>query len=227
MLETSYLTRVYLSITMDDLMRKQRAVIVSKKLEILLPDAKCSLIYSNPLQLLIATILSAQCTDRIVNKVTEKVFKKYKNIGDYLNAEQKEFEADIKSTGLYRAKARNILASARIIKEKYNDAVPKTMNELLTLSGVARKTANIVMGNAYGIIDGIAVDTHVRRLSQKFGLTTNNNPVKIEQDLMKLIPKNDWLNFSHRMIEYGRVYSPANKKNDNSDPISKALGRLN
>jgi len=202
---------------------KQRAQIVNETLAELLPNAKCALNYSNPLELLIATILSAQCTDKMVNIVTEKLFKKYKSLNDYVNATQEEFEADIKSTGFYKAKAKNILNTVKIIKEKFNGQVPKTMEDLITLSGVARKTANIVLGNAYGIVVGLAVDTHVRRLSQKFGLTTQNDPVKIEQDLMKLVPQKDWLMFTHRMVEYGRQYSPAKTRNDESDTISIAL----
>lgn len=202
---------------------KQRIEIILDKLKQLLPDAKCALNHSNPLELLIATILSAQCTDKKVNEVTQKLFAKYKTLDDYCAAKTEEFEQDIKSTGFYRTKTKNILSTVKMIKDKFGGQVPKTMEELLTLSGVARKTANIVLGNAYGIIEGIAVDTHVRRLSQKFGLTNNEDPVKIERDLMKLIPKSDWINFSHRMIEYGRTYSPARKVDDNSDPISADL----
>lgn len=216
-----HITTSMKNISFDTL--KKRAQIVNETLAKLLPNVKCALHYSNPLELLIATILSAQCTDKMVNIVTEKLFEKYKTIDDYVNATQEEFEVDIKSTGFYRAKAKNILNTVKIIKEKFNGVVPNTMDELITLSGVARKTANIVLGNAYGVVVGIAVDTHVRRLSQKFGLTKNDDPVKIEQDLMKIIPQKDWFMFSHRIVEYGRLYSPAQKRNDDTDPISQAL----
>ena len=154
----------------------------------LYPNPACALHYTKPWELLIAVILSAQCTDKKVNEVTEKLFKKYKTLDDYVKADRKEFEKDVRSTGFYRNKAKNILAAAKIIKEKFGGKIPRTMEEILTLPGVARKTATVVLGNAYGVVEGIAVDTHVWRLSRKFDLTDYDDPVKIERDLMKLLP---------------------------------------
>lgn len=168
------------------------------------PQGKTALEFGNPLQILIATILSAQCTDKRVNMVTEGLFKKYKTAKDFANARQKEFERAIKSTGFYKNKAQNIINSARLIMERFHGRVPKTMEDLLKLPGVARKTANIVLYSGYGLVEGIAVDTHVRRVSQRLGLTKNNDPVKIEQDLMELIPKRDWGRVSHFLIDHGR-----------------------
>ncbi|MBI3366290.1 endonuclease III, partial [Candidatus Roizmanbacteria bacterium] len=142
---------------------------------------------------------------------------------DYIKADIKEFEQDVRSTGFYHNKAKNILATAKIIKETFKGQVPHTMNELLSLRGVARKTANVVLGNAFGIVEGIAVDTHVRRLSQLYGFTNNDDPNKIEQDLMKILPKNDWFKFTYLMIEYGRKYCPAKKHDHVHCPLVKAL----
>jgi endonuclease III len=146
--------------------KKERVAIIIRELKKLFPQAKIMLRYSSPWELLVAVMLSAQCTDKQVNKVTEKLFKKYKNLNDYLSASQKEFEKDIFSTGFYRSKAKHILATARIIKSQYNSLVPQTMKEMVQLPGVGRKTANVVLGNAFGVIEGIAVDTHVKRLSK-------------------------------------------------------------
>jgi len=168
------------------------------------PDAKIALDYTNHLELLIATILSAQCTDRQVNIVTKTLFKKYKTPKDYANADIKEFEEDIKSTGFYRNKAKNIKKCCQLLIEKFNSKVPKTMNELLELPGVARKTANIVLSNAYGIVEGIAVDTHVRRLAKRLGLTENENQDKIEKDLMEITPKAQWMRITDMLIFHGR-----------------------
>jgi len=167
-------------------------------------DAKIALNHTNPLELLIATILSAQCTDERVNVVTKTLFKKYRSIEDYAGADLKELEQDIRSTGFYRNKARNIKKCCQIILDKFGSQVPKTMEEILELPGVARKTANIVLSNAYGVVEGIAVDTHVRRLSRRLGLTANDNPDKIEQDLMKLVPKSKWMRFTELLIFHGR-----------------------
>lgn len=167
-------------------------------------DAKIALNHTNPIELLIATILSAQCTDERVNVVTKTLFKKYRSIEDYAGADLKELEQDIRSTGFYRNKARNIKKCCQMILDKFGSQVPKTMEEILELPGVARKTANIVLSNAYGVVEGIAVDTHVRRLSRRLGLTANDNPDKIEQDLMKLVPKNKWMRFTELLIFHGR-----------------------
>lgn len=175
------------------------------------PHAKIILNYSTPWELLVAVILSAQCTDVRVNIVTEKLFKKYKKIEDYANADIKELEQDIRSTGFYRNKAKNIKASAQVILEKFNGRIPKTMKGMLTLAGVGRKTANVVLGNAYGVIEGIAVDRHVQKQSQLLGLTTNKTPDKIEQDLMKLYDKKDWLKLTYMLIEHGRAMGRSKK----------------
>ncbi|MEM3458627.1 MAG: endonuclease III [Candidatus Bathyarchaeia archaeon] len=175
------------------------------------PDAKIALNYSNPLELLVATILSAQCTDERVNIVTKQLFKKYRKAEDYANADLKELEQDIKSTGFYRNKARNLKKCCQMLVEKYNSQVPKTMKEMLELPGVARKTANIVLSNAYGIVEGIAVDTHVRRLAKRLGLTENEDAAKIEEDLMQLVPKEKWMRFTDLLIFHGRRVCIAKK----------------
>ena len=177
---------------------------ILKILKKLYPKVKCALNHKNPLELLIATILSAQCTDERVNMVTEKLFKKYKNVKDYANVDISEFEKDIYSTGFYRNKAKNIISTCQIIDKKYKGKVPNDFDKLLELPGVARKTANCVMGNAFNVPSGVVVDTHVSRITQKLGLTTNTDPNKIEQDLIKIIPKNEWIMFSHRLIWHGR-----------------------
>ena len=161
--------------------------------------------------MLIATILSAQCTDKRVNIVTKSLFKKYLTIDDYANAELKELEDDIRSTGFYRSKAKYIKKSAQMIKIKYESKVPRTMEELIKLPGVARKTANIVLFNAYGIIAGIAVDTHVKRLSQRIGLSKDKDPNKIEADLMKIVPQDKWMEISDLLIFHGREICNARK----------------
>jgi len=200
---------------------KEKALKIIKVLKKLFPTAKIALNYSNPWELLVAVVLSAQCTDKKVNEVTKNLFKKYKTLDDYIKANPREFEQDIKSTGFYKNKAKNILATARIIKEKFNGRVPKTMEELLTLPGIGRKSANVILGNAYGIVEGIAVDTHVRRLAKKLGLTKNTDPDKIEKDLMQIIPKKYWFPFTYWLIEYGRKYCPARPHNHNNCPLKK------
>lgn len=175
------------------------------------PSAKVALKYNSSIQLLVSTILSAQCTDERVNKVTDELFKKYKTVKDFASANLGKFENEIRSTGFYHNKARNIISASKMIIQKYKGEVPKIMDEILTLPGVARKTANIVLGNAYGIVEGIAVDTHVIRLSYRIGLTENTNPLKIEQDLMKIIPKKDWFIFSYLLQSHGRKICSAKK----------------
>jgi endonuclease-3 len=201
--------------------RKKRAKKISLVLKKLFPHAKIALNYKNNWELLVAVILSAQCTDKKVNEVTEKLFKKYKKLDDYIYANPKEFEEDIKPTGFYKNKAKNILRAAKIIKEKFNGQIPKTMEEMLTLPGVARKTANVVLGNAYGIVEGIAVDTHVRRLAIKLDLTDHKDPVKIEKDLMEIFPKKEWFPITYRLIEYGRKICPARVHNCQNHPLTK------
>lgn len=185
------------------------------------PSAHIALNFSNPLELLVATILSAQCTDVMVNKVIISLFKKYKTAKDYANANLKEFEQDIRSTGFYHNKAKNIINAARLIIEEFSGKVPDTMEKLITLPGVARKTANIVLFNAFNKIEGIAVDTHVRRLSQRLGLSKNENPEKIEQDLTALIPRDTWGEFSYLLIEHGRKICDARKPLCPECPLNK------
>ena len=190
---------------------KTRALKIIRLLEKEHSDAEIALTFKNPLELLISTILSAQCTDERVNIVTKILFKKYKTPRDYAKADLKELEQDVRSTGFYHNKARNIKNCCQMLIEKFGSQVPKTMEELLELPGVARKTANIVLSNAFGIVEGIAVDTHVRRLSERLGLTQNKNQDKIEQDLMKIVPKEMWMRFSDLLIFHGRRVCMAKK----------------
>jgi endonuclease-3 len=168
------------------------------------PDAKCALNYTTPYEMLFATILSAQSTDAMVNKVTERLFRKYPTLEDYARADIAELEDDIHSTGFFRMKAKAIQASARRLLEVYGGEVPRTMAEMLTLPGAARKTANVVLGNAYGVIEGIAVDTHVGRLARRLGLSGQTDPVKVERDLMALVPRKNWLKVTYLLIDHGR-----------------------
>jgi len=177
------------------------------------PDAKIALHYTNPLELLVATVLSAQSTDKTVNQVTKSLFKKYRKAEDYANANLEDLEKDIKSTGFYRNKAKYLKKLGQVLVEKFGSEVPRTMDELLTLPGVARKTANIVLSNAFGVIEGIAVDTHVRRLAQRLGLSNNKNPEKIEKDLMMLVPKEQWPKLTDLLIFHGRRVCTAKKPN--------------
>jgi endonuclease-3 len=169
------------------------------------PEIRTALSYKDPLQLLVATILSAQCTDERVNKVTVEIFKKYRTAQDFANADFRVFEQEIRSTGFYRNKAKNIIRASSMIVEEFGGKVPESMEELIRLPGVARKTANIVLSNAYGKNVGIAVDTHVKRLSKLLGMTENTDPDKIEQDLIKITPKAEWSNLSHLLIFHGRA----------------------
>ena len=175
------------------------------------PSAQCALIHSSPLELLIATILSAQCTDERVNIVTRDLFQKYRAPRDYVSAPREELENDIRSTGFYHNKTKNIQGACRMILGKFAGMVPETMEELLELPGVARKTANVVLGVAFGKAEGIVVDTHVFRVSRRLGLTKADTPERIESDLMKIIPKNRWISFSHQMILHGRNTCKARK----------------
>jgi len=197
---------------------------INKELKRIYPQAKTALNFSNPWELLVAVILSAQTTDKKVNEITEKLFKKYKTIDDYTKANLKEFENDIKGVNYYKNKAKFILENAKIIKEKFKGQVPKTMEELLQLKGVARKTANIVLSVAYNIYEGIAVDTHIKRLTRLLGLTQETKPEKIEKDLIAIIPKGpEWQDFPLRLIQYGREYCPAKKHNHKNCPLTKIL----
>lgn len=175
------------------------------------PGAHIVLNYSNNFELLVAVILSAQCTDKKVNEVTASLFKKYRSIADYAGADLCELEADIRPTGFFRNKAKNIKGAATMVLEEFGGEIPPTMDEILRLPGVARKTANIVLGNAFGSVEGIAVDTHVKRLSQRLGLSANTNPDKIERDLMAIMPKAEWFGFTYLLIEHGRAVCVAQK----------------
>ncbi|MFZ2970364.1 MAG: endonuclease III [Minisyncoccia bacterium] len=190
-------------------MQQQRAGKIIALLDKIYKNPKTALNYKTPHQLLAATILSAQCTDKRVNLVTKELFKKYKNVADYAGADVSEFEKDIRSTGFYRNKAKNIINGAKIIVEKFGSKVPDSMEELITFPGVARKTANIVLTEAYGKVEGIAVDTHVRRLALRLGLTNNSNPDKVETDLLKITPEKDWGKVSNLLITHGRLVCAA------------------
>jgi endonuclease III len=183
---------------------KEHAAAVIEKMRKLYPDAHCELNFTNPLELLVATILSAQCTDKRVNIVTQDLFKKLRKAADYAAIPQEDLEVAIKSTGFFRSKSKSLRSMAQDLVDKFGGKVPASMEELTSLAGVGRKTANVVLGNAFGINEGIVVDTHVRRLAQRLGLTRNEDPDKIEDDLMKLVPRNDWTNFSHWLIWHGR-----------------------
>lgn len=173
------------------------------------PDARCSLHHSNAFELLIATILSAQCTDDRVNIVTSELFRKYRKPEDYLKVSSRELEKDIRTTGFFRNKTRSIQGTARLLTGQYGGKVPDSMDELLELPGVARKTANVVLGNAFGIESGVVVDTHVTRLSHRLGLSSQKHPEKIENDLIEIVPKKDWVIFSHLLIAHGRAVCKA------------------
>jgi endonuclease-3 len=189
---------------------RTRAGRIVRTLARLYPDAHCALHFANPLQLLIATILSAQCTDERVNQVTPALFARYPDANAFAAADPAELEKMIKSTGFFRNKAKNIIACCRQLVELHGGEVPRTMEELVPLAGVGRKTANVILGNAYGV-PGIPVDTHVGRLSQRMGLSLHADPVKIERDLMALIPRKEWTMFGHRMIFHGRQVCHARK----------------
>ena len=183
---------------------KDRTRKIIRALKRAYPDAKCSLNHSNAFELLVATILSAQCTDERVNIVTADLFRKYRKPEDYLKVSPNELQQDIRTTGFFRNKARSIQGTAKVLTEEYHGRVPKTMDELLDLPGVARKTANVVLGNAFGVTSGIVVDTHVTRLSHRLGLTKEKQAEKIENDLILIVTKKDWVIFSHLLIYHGR-----------------------
>jgi endonuclease-3 len=201
--------------------KKERANQIIELLTEEYPEAMTALKYTNPLEMLVATLLSAQTTDKQVNQVTNRLFKKYKSVEDYANADLKELQEDVRSTGFYRNKAKNLKNTGMMLIEKYNSKVPHTMEELIKLPGVARKTGNIVLSNAFGIIAGVAVDTHVRRLSQRLGLTENKNPDKIEEDLMEIVPKSQWENITDLLIFHGRKICNARKPKCNKCVLNK------
>ena len=201
--------------------RKARIQKLNKALKKLYPNAAIELNYATPLELLVAVQLSAQSTDKQVNKITEKLFKKYKKLEDYIAADPREFEQDIFASGFYRNKARNILAAAKMIKREFDGVVPKTIEEMLRLPGVARKTATVVLKEAHGVVAGITVDTHVIRFVQRYDLSDYKDAVRIERDLMQLLPKKKWGDFTHRVIHYGRYLAPARTYDTSKDPLIK------
>src|SRR5713226_3164534 len=182
--------------------KRVRAIL--EKLDAAYPAATCALVHDNPFQLLISTILSAQCTDVRVNQVTQTLYKKYPSPEAFAHASPRELEQDIRPTGFFRNKTKSVMGASKAIVEKFGGAVPRSMDEMLTLPGVARKTANVVLGTAYGIAVGVVVDTHVMRLSRRLDLTKHEDPKKIEEDLMRVIPKEKWIQFSHQLIWHGR-----------------------
>ncbi|MHB8513387.1 MAG: endonuclease III [Actinomycetota bacterium] len=184
--------------------KRKRAALIRRRLRKEYPDARCALNFSNPLEILVATVLSAQCTDVKVNEVTATLFKKYTKPEDYLEAKPGELEQDIRQTGFFNQKAKSLRGLAAKLLQDFGGEVPRTMKEILTLPGVARKTGNVVLGNAYGVVEGIAVDTHVHRLSYRLGFSDEDDPVKVEQDLMELIPRKDWFPTTYLLIEHGR-----------------------
>lgn len=190
---------------------KKRAAKILNRFDKAYPRAGCALTHDNPLQLLISTILSAQCTDERVNQVTRTLFRKYRTVEDFAYADPKEFEQEIRPTGFFRSKTKSILGATKMLLEKYDGRVPSSMDELLELPGVARKTANVVLGTAFGIASGIVVDTHVTRVSGRLDLTKNTDPKKIEADLIQIIPKKKWILISHQMIWHGRLVCQARK----------------
>ncbi len=194
-----------------DAQERERIGEIVRRLAAMYPEARCSLNFTTPLELLVATILSAQCTDERVNMVTPALFRLYPTAEDYASAPLEDLETAVRSTGFYRNKARSIQGAARQIVERFGGDVPRTMAELLTLPGVARKTANVVLGNAFGLAEGIAVDTHVSRIAARLGFTTQTVPEKIETDLMMSVPRTEWTNFNHRVIYHGRAICKAQR----------------
>jgi endonuclease-3 len=191
--------------------RKARVAKILKLLDEMYPGATCALHHDDSWQLLVATILSAQCTDKRVNEVTPGLFRKYPTVEDFAHASQPELASDIRSTGFFNNKSRSLIGAAKRLLTEYGGQVPRTMEELLTVPGAARKTANVVLGTAYGIASGVVVDTHVQRLAGRLDLSKHSEPIKIEQDLMKLIPKDRWVLFSHQLIHHGRALCVARK----------------
>ncbi|HET7237168.1 MAG TPA: endonuclease III [Actinomycetota bacterium] len=199
---------------------EQRAPRIVSTLSKAYPDARVALRFSNPLEMLVATILSAQCTDEKVNEVTATLFRKYRTPQDYLRVPEDELKADIKPTGFFNQKTLSIRAACQRIVEAYDGQVPSTMDDLVTLRGVARKTANIVLGNAFGIVEGIAVDTHVKRLANRLGFSAESDPDRIEQDLMRLIPRKRWFDFTYVLIDHGRAVCVARKPRCAGCPVN-------
>lgn len=205
---------------------KRHAARVARILAKTYPAAKCALDYHSPLELLVATILSAQCTDVRVNIVTKGLFRKYRSAADYANADPRQFESEIKSTGFFRSKTKSIQAACRTLVEEHDGEVPKDIDLLVKLPGVGRKTANVVLGTAFGIASGVVVDTHVRRVAKRLGLTKHKEPEKIERDLMAVLPRTEWVDFSHRVIHHGRRICAARKPKCDICTLNKVCPRV-
>lgn len=208
----------------DDLRQRTRKIVTA--LRKAYPDCECALTHDNPFQLLAATILSAQCTDERVNMVTPKLFDKYPTPQKLAAARQRDVERIIESTGFFRNKAKNLIGMARGLVEFHNGQVPQDLDELVGLPGIGRKTANVVLGTAFGIPSGVVVDTHVKRISRLLGLTSQNTPEKIEQDLIQVVSKKEWINFSHRLIHHGRRICIARRPNCVECPLLKHCARV-
>ncbi|MFA5838346.1 MAG: endonuclease III [Candidatus Paceibacterota bacterium] len=208
--------------------RKNRVITIARTLNKIFHDGRgTSLGYKNNWELLVSVILSAQCTDERVNMVTKKLFKKYKKLDDYINAKKSKFEKDIKSTGFYKNKTNNILSAAKMVKKEFKSKIPDKMEDLIKIPGVGRKTANVILSNVFNKTEGIVVDTHVRRLSIKFGLTNNKSPEKIEKDLMNILPKKYWKDFSFKLVRYGQEICGARKHDCKNHPLTKIYTKAN
>ena len=205
---------------------KKHALEVVARLQQAYPEATCSLAYRSPLELLVATILSAQCTDERVNLVTKQLFRKYKTAAHYARAPIADLETDIQSTGFFRNKAKNIQNTSQILMDRYGGKVPNELDQLVELPGIGRKTANVVLGTAFGITSGVVVDTHVTRVSQRLGLTRQKDPTKIEKDLMDVIPIEEWIAFSHRVIQHGRRVCIARKPKCDICPLNSICPKI-
>jgi len=201
--------------------RMKRVEEMNRVLRQLYKRSKVELNYTNEWELMVAVQLSAQCTDKRVNETTAKLFKKYRTLNDYADAKEMEFEKAIYACGFYRNKTKNIIKAARMVRDEYGGRLPHTMEELLKLPGVARKTANVVLSNAHGVHEGIAVDTHVRRFAIRFDLSDYTDPVRIERDLMEIMPQSYWWGFNHRLVQYGRDYCSARKHDCTDHPLTK------
>lgn len=205
---------------------KQHARQIVRRLARHYPNATCSLDFSNPLELLVATVLSAQCTDERVNLVTKQLFRKYRSAADYATAAPGDLERDIQSTGFFRNKAKSLRACCRKLLDEHGGSVPQNLEALVELPGIGRKTANVILGTAFNIPSGVVVDTHVGRLSRRLGLTAQKDAVKVENDLIERIPKKEWIAFSHRMIQLGRQYCMARKPNCGDCPLAQVCPKI-
>lgn len=201
--------------------RRRKAKGILAALKRVYPEAKTVLRYGSPWELYVAVVLSAQTTDKKVNEVTERLFKKYRTLDDYVNADPEEFNREIRQIGFHRNKTKSILGAAKKVKEQFAGEVPRTMEALRTLPGAGRKTANVIQAQAYGVAEGIAVDTHVKRLARRWGLTNETDPDKIERDLMAILPEEEWVHFNFRVVDYGRDYCPARPHRHEPCPLSR------